>query len=65
MYQLPPPIAALLAPCVPLFSRRVWTHAQVLLAGALLAPAQRTVPAALRARWAWRRPRSATATTGS
>jgi len=32
----------------PLFSARVWGHAQVLLAGAILAPAQRTVAAALR-----------------
>jgi hypothetical protein len=46
---LPPSFAAVLAPFARLFSRRVWTHAQVLLAGALLAPAQRTVAAALRA----------------
>jgi hypothetical protein len=39
---------AMLAPFAPLFSVRVWPHAQVLLAGALLAPAQRTVAAALR-----------------
>jgi hypothetical protein len=32
----------------PLFSARVWGHVQVLLAGAILAPAQRTVTAALR-----------------
>jgi hypothetical protein len=32
----------------PLFSARVWSHAQVLLVGAILAPAQRTVTAALR-----------------
>jgi hypothetical protein len=32
----------------PLFSARVWDHAQVLLIGAILAPAQRTVAAALR-----------------
>src|SRR3954447_2998383 len=49
MYQLPPTLAALFAPFAPLISRRVWVHAQVLLAGALLAPAQRTVTAALRA----------------
>ncbi|CAA9524570.1 MAG: hypothetical protein AVDCRST_MAG13-3622 [uncultured Solirubrobacteraceae bacterium] len=49
MYQLPPSIAALLVSFAPLFSRRVWAHAQVLVAGALLAPAQRTVTAALRA----------------
>ncbi len=49
MPVLPPSIAAQLALFAPLFSRRVWGHAQVLLAGALLAPAQRTVAAALRA----------------
>jgi len=49
MPVLPPSIAALRAPFAPLFSRRVWEQAQVLLAGALLAPAQRTVAAALRA----------------
>jgi hypothetical protein len=41
-------MVAALAPFAPLFSARVWRHAQVLLAGALLAPAQRTVTTALR-----------------
>ena len=49
LYQLLPLLATMLVPCAPLFSRRVWAHVQVLLAGALLAPAQRTVAAALRA----------------
>jgi len=49
MSPLPPTVAALLAPFAPLFSRRVWAHMQVLVVGALLAPAQRTVAAALRA----------------
>ncbi len=49
MGQLPPLLATLLAPFAPLFSRRVWAHAQVLLVGALLAPAQRIVATALRA----------------
>ena len=49
MSCLPPGIAAALAPFAALFSRRVWAHAQVLLLGAVLAPAQRTVTAALRA----------------
>ena len=49
MSCLPSWVAAMLAPFAPLFSRRVWGNAQVLLAGALLAPAQRTVAAALRA----------------
>jgi len=39
----------LLAPFAPCFSRRVWRHALVLLAGTLLAPGRRTVAAALRA----------------
>jgi hypothetical protein len=38
----------LLNPFVPLFSKRVWPHVQVLLAGAILAPGKRTVSAALR-----------------
>src|SRR5438132_1675613 len=48
MPTLPPAMIAIVAPFAPLFSRRVWHHAEVLLAGALLAPAQRTVTAALR-----------------
>src|SRR3712207_4672152 len=32
-----------------LFSRRVWQHVQILVAGAILAPGQRTVSSALRA----------------
>jgi len=39
---------ALLAPFAPLFGRRVWPSALVLLAGTLLAPGKRTVTAALR-----------------
>jgi len=39
----------LLAPFAPLFSRRVWRHALVLVAGTILAPGKRTVCAALRA----------------
>jgi hypothetical protein len=37
-----------LAPFAPLFSQRVWLHAQRLLLGAMLAPGARTVTAALR-----------------
>jgi DDE superfamily endonuclease len=39
----------LLAPFAPLFSKRVFRHAQVLLLGTILAPGQRTVSSALRA----------------
>ena len=38
-----------LVPFVPLFSKSVWQHAQVLLAGAILAPGGTTVSSALRA----------------
>jgi hypothetical protein len=49
MPTLPPAMIAVVAPFAPLFSKRVWRHAQVLLAGAILAPTHRTVAAALRA----------------
>jgi DDE superfamily endonuclease len=48
MCTLPTAMIRVLAPFVPLFSERVWQHAQVLLAGAILAPGRRTVAAALR-----------------
>src|SRR5579883_1440380 len=48
MSTLPPAMVGVLAPFAPLFSARVWRHVQVLLTGALLAPAQRTVTASLR-----------------
>src|SRR5260370_2547409 len=48
MHTLPPAMILLLRPFAPLFSKRVWAHVQVLLVGAILAPAQRTITAALR-----------------
>jgi hypothetical protein len=45
---LPEAMILVLAPFAPLFSERVWCHAQVLLVGAILAPRARTVTAALR-----------------
>ena len=48
MLSLPPLFVSLLNPFAPLFSDRVWRHAQVLLLGALLAPGQRTVTSCLR-----------------
>lgn len=48
MPTLPPAILRLLAPFAPAFSRRVWRHVLVLVAGTLLAPGRRTVAAALR-----------------
>ena len=38
-----------LDPFSPLFSKRIWHHVQVLLAGAILTPGKRTVASALRA----------------
>src|SRR5436190_4850318 len=49
MQTLPPAMITLLAPFAPLFSRRVWRLALVLVAGTILAPGKRTVCAALRA----------------
>ncbi len=48
MQTLPTRMLHLLSSFAPLFSERVWSHAQVLLAGAILAPGKRTVAAALR-----------------
>jgi DDE superfamily endonuclease len=45
---LPEAIILILAPFAPLFSERVWRHAQVLLLGAMLTPGSRTVTGALR-----------------
>ena len=50
MRTLPATIIRLLVPFAPLFSKRVWQNAQVLLMGAILAPGRRTVSSALRAR---------------
>ena len=48
MPPLPEAIILVLAPFAPLFSQRVWLHAQRLLLGAILAPGARTVTAAIR-----------------
>ena len=49
MRTLPTQMIRVLLPFVPLFSKRVWRNAQVLLVGAILAPGRRTVSSALRA----------------
>ena len=49
MRTLPEQMIRALAPFAPLFSKRVWQHVQVLVAGAILAPGSRTVSSALRA----------------
>jgi DDE superfamily endonuclease len=48
MPTLPPAMLRLLGPFAPHFSRGVWSHVLVLVAGAILAPGRRTVTAALR-----------------
>jgi DDE superfamily endonuclease len=48
MPPLPEVIILVLVPFAPLFSHRVWLHAQLLLLGAMLAPGARTVTATLR-----------------
>jgi hypothetical protein len=45
----PTMMIGILAPFAPLFSERVFEHAQVLIAGAILTPGRRTVSSALRA----------------
>ena len=49
MRTLPTTMIQALVPFAPLFSKRVWEHAQLLLAGTILAPGRRTVGSALRA----------------
>ena len=43
MFPLPCEIIPLVANFAPLFSKRVWAHAVVLLLGAILTPGKRTV----------------------
>ncbi len=43
----PDEMIRVLAPFAPLFSKRVWQHVQLLLAGTILAPSKRTVASAL------------------
>ena len=49
MHTLPIQMIRVLVPFAPLFSKRVWQNAQVLLIGAILTPGRRTVSSALRA----------------
>ena len=49
MRALPTTMIRLLAPFAPLFSKRVFQHVQVLVAGVILAPGRRTVSSTLRA----------------
>ena len=43
MRTLPTKMVQALVPFAPLFSERVWQHARLLLAGAILAPGRRTI----------------------
>lgn len=49
MRTLPAEMIRVLTSFAPLFSKNVWQHVQVLVAGAILAPGKRTVASALRA----------------
>jgi hypothetical protein len=49
MRTLPTTMIQVLVPFTPLFSKSVWWHARVLVAGAILAPGRRTVASTLRA----------------
>ena len=49
MRALPTVMIRVLSSFVPLFSRRLWPHVQVLLIGAILTPGKRTVSSALHA----------------
>src|SRR3712207_5457977 len=49
MRTLPAEMIRVLTLFVPLFSKNVWQHVQVLVAGTILAPGKRTVASALRA----------------
>src|ERR1700746_2019666 len=48
MHTLPPQLVSIIVAFAPLFWKRTWEHAQVLLWGAILAPGKRTVTSALR-----------------
>ena len=48
MLTLPAELLSQIVEFAPLFSKRVWEHAKVLLVGAILAPGNRTVTACLR-----------------
>src|SRR4029453_8537344 len=48
MLTVPVTLTRWIVKFAPLFSKRVWEHAQVLIVGALLAPGKRTVTAVLR-----------------
>jgi hypothetical protein len=50
MLSLPTMLISVMAVLAPVFSKPVWQHVKVLIAGAILAPGRRTVSASLRVR---------------
>ena len=64
MRTLPAMMLHLLNPFMPLFSRRLWPHVQVLLVGAILTPGKRTVSSHY-VSWAWGKPSTSSATIAS
>jgi hypothetical protein len=48
MLTWPEEFATLMTTFAPLFTKRVWRHVQILIVGAILAPGNRTITAALR-----------------
>ena len=48
MLTLPSEYLTLIQAFAPIFSKRIWSHIQVLVLGAILAPGKRTVSAVLR-----------------
>jgi hypothetical protein len=65
MRTLPALMLHLLKPFMPLFSRRVWLYAQVLLAGAFPQLPAKELLVPPYAPWAWGKPSNSSATIGS
>ncbi len=65
MRTLPTTMLHLLNPFMPLFSRRLWPHVQVLLAGAILTPGKSGPLAPHYVSWAWGKLSSSRVTTAS
>ncbi len=48
MFTLPPEYSTILSVFTPYFTKRIWSHVQVMIIGAILAPGKRTVTSVLR-----------------
>jgi hypothetical protein len=64
MPTLPPKMVQALASIAPLFSKRLWQNAQVLLMGAFPQPQVCELSALPCGRWAWPNTKGSIATTG-